>query len=145
MHWGYHHEYALWFKFRASNNESEYEALIAGLRLAKFMGARSTRVFSNSQLVVNQINEKYQAKDERMAEYFWKVGAMLGAFENYEVEQIPRSKNFNANELAWLASSYEIDLPSNSHGRYHGRIKLKGSRCDVFWSTRGFDLDDAPR
>lgn len=55
--------YALRFKFRTSNNEVEYEVLIAGLRLAKSMGAHHLNVISDSELVVNQVNQEYQAKD----------------------------------------------------------------------------------
>ncbi|CAL8145589.1 unnamed protein product [Prunus armeniaca] len=47
---------ALRFKFHASNNEAEYEALLAGLRLAKEMGAEQIQIFSDSQLVVHQVN-----------------------------------------------------------------------------------------
>ncbi|KAM1241008.1 hypothetical protein ACFX2J_046256 [Malus domestica] len=46
-------EYALRFKFKASNNEAEYEALLAGLRLAKHLGVKRIDIFSDSQLVVN--------------------------------------------------------------------------------------------
>ncbi|XP_022158591.1 uncharacterized protein LOC111025048 [Momordica charantia] len=59
-------EYALRFNFRTSNNEAEYEALLAGLRVARGLGAIHIKVFSDSQLVVNQIKEKYQTKDSRM-------------------------------------------------------------------------------
>ena len=45
--------YALRLQFPASNNEAEYEALIAGLRLAKEIGIKQVKVYSNSQLVVN--------------------------------------------------------------------------------------------
>ena len=48
---------ALCFGFKASNNEAEYEAFIAGLRLAKELQARSIQIYSDSQLVVNQVNE----------------------------------------------------------------------------------------
>ena len=50
-------EYALRFKFKASNNEVEYEALIIGLKLAKEVRVKRLKVFSDSQLVVNQTNE----------------------------------------------------------------------------------------
>ena len=50
---------ALRFGFKASNNEAEYEALIAGLELAKEMKVESLDIFSDSQLVVCQINEEY--------------------------------------------------------------------------------------
>ena len=46
---------ALRFGFRTSNNEAEYEALIAGLKLAKEIKVKSLEIFSDSQLVVCQI------------------------------------------------------------------------------------------
>ena len=49
-------ESALRFNFKASNNEAEYEALLAGLRLARHMGAHQLQVFSDSQLIVNQVS-----------------------------------------------------------------------------------------
>ncbi|CAL8115893.1 unnamed protein product [Prunus armeniaca] len=46
-------EYALRFNFRTSNNKAEYEALLAGLRLAKSMTAKQISIHSDSQLIVN--------------------------------------------------------------------------------------------
>ncbi|KAM1042360.1 hypothetical protein ACFX13_032147 [Malus domestica] len=59
-------EYALHFKFKASNNEAEYEALLAGLRLAKHLGVKRIDIFNNSQLVVNQVTNNFDAKDSFM-------------------------------------------------------------------------------
>ncbi|KAI5333918.1 hypothetical protein L3X38_024050 [Prunus dulcis] len=56
-------EYALRFDFRTSNNEAEYEALLAGLRLAKSMNAKQIRIHSDSQLIVNQVTADFAAKD----------------------------------------------------------------------------------
>ena len=50
-------EYALKFGFQASNNEVEYEAVIARLNLAHFMEADQLEVSSDSQLVVKQIED----------------------------------------------------------------------------------------
>ena len=47
-------EYALRFKFQASNNEVEYKALISGIKLAKEVGTKKLKVFSDFQSVVNQ-------------------------------------------------------------------------------------------
>ncbi|GFS38889.1 hypothetical protein Acr_00g0059990 [Actinidia rufa] len=63
-------EYAIRMGFKATNNEAEYEALLAGLRVATELGAQSLEVFSDSQLVVNQVQGDYLAKDARMIAYF---------------------------------------------------------------------------
>ena len=52
---------ALRFKFKASNNEAEYEALVTRIRLAHFMKVERITIHSDSQLVVIQTKEKYQA------------------------------------------------------------------------------------
>ena len=61
--------YALRLEFLVSNNKAEYEALLAGLWLAKEMRVKQLRIYSESQLVVNQINGDYQAKGENMIAY----------------------------------------------------------------------------
>ncbi|XP_056852778.1 uncharacterized protein LOC130501985 [Raphanus sativus] len=52
--------------FKATNNEAEYEALIAGLTLTKQMGVEDIHVFSDSQLIISQVQRDYQAKDPSM-------------------------------------------------------------------------------
>ena len=59
-------EYALRFGFQASNNEAEYEAVIARLNLAHSMEADQLEVSSDSQLVVKQIEDSYEARGEKM-------------------------------------------------------------------------------
>ena len=49
------------FSFKASNNEVEYEALLAGFRLAKELKVGNLQIFSDSQLVVKQVTKEYQA------------------------------------------------------------------------------------
>ncbi|KAI7982682.1 hypothetical protein LOK49_LG15G00477 [Camellia lanceoleosa] len=55
--------------FPVSNNEAEYETLLTGLKSALYMKATELMVYSDSQLVVNQILGDYEAKDDRMAKY----------------------------------------------------------------------------
>ena len=64
---------AICFRFKASNNEAEYEALIAGLRPVCELQARNVKIFSDSQLIVNQVNDIYLARGEKMAAYLEKV------------------------------------------------------------------------
>ena len=62
-------EYELRFGFHASNNEAEYKAVIAGLNLAHSLEVDQLEVYSDSQLVVRQIENTYEAKSERMILY----------------------------------------------------------------------------
>ena len=71
---------ALRFAFKASNNQVEYEALIAGVLLAKEMGAQSLVVKSDSQLVTGQVTGEYHAKDPQMEAYLKYVQVLKGAF-----------------------------------------------------------------
>ena len=52
--------------FPTTNNEAEYEALVAGLDLARVAGATSVVIYCDSQVITNQINRDYECKGERM-------------------------------------------------------------------------------
>ena len=90
--------------------KAEYEALLAGLHLAKEVRAESLSIFSDSQLVVNQIQGKYQAKYAKMTAYLLKVRELLATFEKYEICQIPRSQNSYADALARLATAPDAEF-----------------------------------
>ena len=66
-------EYTLRFGFQASNNEAKYEAVIIGLNLAHSMEADKLEVSSDSQLVVKQIEDSYEARGGKMILYLKKV------------------------------------------------------------------------
>ena len=53
-------------KFSATNNEAEYEEILTGLRLGKALGAKNLLVQNDSKLVIGQIKEEYEVKEERM-------------------------------------------------------------------------------
>ncbi|GKC08315.1 reverse transcriptase domain-containing protein, partial [Tanacetum coccineum] len=58
--------YALRFRFDVTNNKAEYEALIAGLRIAEQMGVKNLQVNVDSRLVANQVNRTYVVKESNM-------------------------------------------------------------------------------
>ncbi|XP_073107254.1 uncharacterized protein [Elaeis guineensis] len=62
-------EHALRFDFKASNNQAEYEALVAGLKLALELEVDRLKVFSDSQLVVGQIKGEFEARDPTLVKY----------------------------------------------------------------------------
>nr|KAJ0216025.1 hypothetical protein LSAT_V11C300153800 [Lactuca sativa] len=88
--------YALRFDFHTSNNETEYEALLVGLRLAKQMGAEVVAALTDSRLAANQINGSFETRDKRMERYV-KI--------EFTIKQIPRSENRRADALSKLAST----------------------------------------
>ena len=55
--------------FKASNNEAEYEVLLTGLRTVLDMGARDVEIYLDSRLVVNQVQDSFEAQVFRMKEY----------------------------------------------------------------------------
>ena len=91
--------------FKATNNEAEYEALIAGLNLAQDMVIKKLSIRSDSQLVVNQLLGSYQARDLKMASYLEHIKILQPAFEEFDISQIPRVDNSHADALANLGSS----------------------------------------
>ena len=103
-------EYALRFGFRASNNEAEYEAVIARLNLAHFMEANQLEVSNDSQLVVKQIKDSYEARGKKMILYLKKVQELLKKFVRVQVKHVPRSENSRADALAKLATASQEDL-----------------------------------
>ena len=98
-------EYALRFGFQASNNEAEYEVVIVKLNLAHSMEVDQLEVCSDSQLVVKQIEDDYEAKGEKMIRYLKKVRKLLKKIIRVQVKHIPRTENSRANALAKLATT----------------------------------------
>ncbi|KAG7533227.1 Ribonuclease H domain [Arabidopsis thaliana x Arabidopsis arenosa] len=96
--------------FNASNNETEYEALIAGFRLIQGVGAEEVVAYCDSQLVLNQFNGDYEAKDLRMEAYLEVVKGLSKDFKKFELIRIPRGENTTADALAALASTIDPEL-----------------------------------
>ena len=75
--------------FPITNNEAKYEALVAGLDLAKAAGAENVIVHCNSQVVTSQINGDYECKNGRMKRYLEEVKYRTNSLEVGFI-QIPR-------------------------------------------------------
>ena len=74
-------EYMIRLDFPTTNNKAEYEALVAGLDLARAIGAESMVVHCDSQVVTNQVNGGYKCKNERMRRYLEEVKNQIGSVE----------------------------------------------------------------
>jgi len=93
-------EQALRFAFKASNNQVEYEALIARMLLAKELGSRSLLVKSDSLLVTGQVTGKYQTKDPQLASNLSYVRILRAAFSTFDLVHVPREQSSIADLLS---------------------------------------------
>ncbi|GJY14788.1 reverse transcriptase domain-containing protein [Tanacetum coccineum] len=97
--------YALRFRFDTTNNKAEYEALIAGLKIAEQMGVENLQANVDSRLVANQVNGTYVAKETDMILYLEKVKTLTSSFKAFLIKQVLRSENKKANALSKTAST----------------------------------------
>ncbi|XP_059669890.1 uncharacterized protein LOC132315551 [Cornus florida] len=100
-------KYALRFGFKATNNEAEYEALLAGLRMAKALEVERLVAYTDSQLITGQVQGEYEAKDEKMKTYLHKIEDIKGFLKKFSIHRIPREENAQADALARLATTEE--------------------------------------
>ncbi|KAI5326678.1 hypothetical protein L3X38_035752 [Prunus dulcis] len=103
-------EQAITLGFSASNNEAEYEALLAGLRLAKELTIKRLAIYSDSQLITNQASGEYMAKHPKMIQYLDKVQGLLKEFPTFTIQQVPRAENTHADALASLESALDTQF-----------------------------------
>ena len=104
-------EHSFRLGFSASNNEAEYEALLAGLRAISRLEARDVEICSDSRLIVNQVQGNFEARDPRMKAYLDLVKQVMDGFSTVKVIQVARAQNRHADSFATLASSIAKDIP----------------------------------
>nr|GEY71881.1 reverse transcriptase domain-containing protein [Tanacetum cinerariifolium] len=107
--------YALRFQFAASKNEAEYEALIAGLRIATQMGVKNIQANVNSKLVANQVLGTYVAKEDNMIKYLEIAKGLVSGFKTFSISQVPRSRNKKAYALSKIAPTSFAHLSKQIH------------------------------
>jgi len=98
------------FLGRNTNNVAEYIAIVKALEAAEKTGAKSLMVFSDSELLVRQINGQYKVKSEQIRPLFQQAVEMLGRFENWEIQHITREKNKEADKLVNQALNLGQDV-----------------------------------
>ena len=93
---------------RATNNEAEYQAAIAGLEEALELGGGGLDLRMDSELVIRQLLGEYKVRNVRLRPYYLRLVDLLGEFWPVSIEHVPRARNKRADELANLA----LDRPS---------------------------------
>lgn len=82
-----------------TNNEAEYSSLLYLVQRLNENGIQNVSIYGDSQLVVNQINGSWKAKDERMKKFKAKVLAELSKIPRWTLSHVPREQNKIADSL----------------------------------------------
>lgn len=102
---GYILEQSFCLAFLVSKNEADYEALIAGLRLAKEVRIKKVRAKCDFHLVANQFGREYEAKDGHMEAYLKVVKKLSAEFLEFILTKISQGYNTSADTFVALAST----------------------------------------
>ncbi|MBI4188589.1 MAG: ribonuclease HI family protein [Chloroflexi bacterium] len=84
----------------ATNNQAEYRAMIAALEKAIGLGVRQVEVYSDSELLVKQINGQYRVKNESLKSLYQRVKLLQGQLDAFTLKYVPREQNREADRLA---------------------------------------------
>lgn len=98
------------FLGQATNNVAEYTAIVKALEATKQLGAKQIIVYSDSELLVKQLNGEYKLKSEQIRPLFRQAIDLLDELENWKVQHIMREKNKEADKLANRALDLERDI-----------------------------------
>jgi ribonuclease HI len=88
---------------RATNNEAEYQAAIAGLESALALGGHEVELRMDSELIIRQLAYRYKVRNDRLRPYFNRIIELRRQFSNVSLRHVPRTENKRADALANLA------------------------------------------
>jgi ribonuclease HI len=96
---------SLRLEFQVTNNEAEYEVVVAGLRIVQEMGVENVELRSDSQVIVGHIQGEFEAKGEKMKLYLSRVQDMQASLKRFSIVKIPREQNEEVDILARMGSN----------------------------------------
>ena len=85
---------------KATNNVAEYNGLIAVLELAKKHHGTDVTIYGDSELVIKQINDKYQVKKEHLKDLHKQAKGLIANFPKIEIVHVKRDQNQEADQLS---------------------------------------------
>jgi len=98
-------EQALKFEFKTSNNQAEYEAIIAGLRPAQELEITNLICKSDSRLVIGQLNDEYEVRENLLQRYYHLVKQLISTFSEISMQHVRRDDNTRSDALSRLATT----------------------------------------
>jgi len=88
-----------------TNNEAEYKAVIFALKKIKSLWGKDkakkaeVQVFSDSQLIIRQLNRQYKVENENMQKFFLELWNLIIDFGSVTFTEIPREENKEADKM----------------------------------------------
>jgi ribonuclease HI len=95
---------------RATNNVAEYTALIRALELAAGQGLKSLHVFSDSELLVKQMNGEYRVKNPDLQELYQEAQRLRKTFDRVTLTHVRREQNAEADRLCNVTLDSQMKL-----------------------------------
>ena len=95
---------------RTTNNVAEYRALLMALARAEALGAEEVDVFSDSLLLVQQVNGAYRVKADHLKPLVAEAVRRAKTFRRFSLAHVRREKNVEADRLANLGADASEDL-----------------------------------
>ena len=126
--------------FQVTNNIAEYEALLLGLNAAKDREIKNLKVFGDADMIIQQINETFQAKHPRLKAYRDELWRIRDSFDYFCIPYIPRGQNQLADSLAVSASLFIPPMPPRLV--YEVQMKYIPSFPDNVQHWKVFNDDD---
>ncbi len=93
---------------KCTNNEAEYTAVIAGLKVSQEKGLENLDVYIDSELVAKQVNGEYRVKSPNLKKYYKEAANFRGKFQKLQFIHVKRHKNKKADTL--------VNQALDSHG-----------------------------
>lgn len=85
---------------KTTNNMAEYLALIRGLEEVLIRGHKKASFFTDSELLVKQLNGQYKVKNENLKPLHYHILTLINKMEDFSIKHVPREKNEHADKLA---------------------------------------------
>jgi ribonuclease HI len=94
----------------STNNFAEYSALITAIRIGVFLRCNELHVYSDSELVVKQINGEYAVKNENIRLLYDAAQRWIALVPRFTISHVRRENNKSADKLANLAMDRRRNL-----------------------------------
>ena len=101
---------------------AEYTALVRALEAAAEMGATEVTVYSDSELMVRQLNGQYKVKSDVIRPLYEQASALLKRFTRHDIRHVMREKNKDADEIVNRAMDCGHDVEE--------KIEVRGQRSE---------------